>query len=400
MGKKEKIELGIIGGIVVFLLLYVVFQKKEISEELQIRRPGFGVKKQILYLTAGEQQNAVSLKVNSRMRTKEEIEQLFDETKAEIRQWLNPTEEQTIRWTESVELPVESAQTGAYLVWDSSDPEILDKKGKLQRGSLSEEAEITLAVQITIGEERQEEQYTILVPSFLPEDVGKQMYLAEKFLMNAEEANRGEDVFMVPREYEGVQIADKPPQKKGMLWLPIVLFLVPVVILLARRQEQEKKRKQRERELLASYPQLVTKLTLYIGAGLSLRSAWERLAAEYRERLKKSDRKEAVYEEILVLAGELKHGTPEAKAYEAFGRRLSLRPYLRCTSLLIGQLEKGAGGLREKLDQEVRLAWDNHRLQAEAKGEEAQTKLLFPMMGMLFLVFAIVMIPAFFQMGM
>ena len=68
-------------------------------------------------------------------------------------------------------------------------------------------------------------------------------------------------------------------------------------------------------------------------------------------------------------------------------------------SLLIGQLEKGAGGLREKLEYEVRLAWDKHRLRAEAVGSEAQTKLLFPMMGMLFLVFAIVMLPAFFQMG-
>ena len=48
----------------------------------------------------------------------------------------------------------------------------------------------------------------------------------------------------------------------------------------------------------------------------------------------------------------------------------------------------------------MRLAWELHRDRAEKKGEEAQTKLLFPMMGMLFLVMALIMVPAFFSMGM
>jgi len=99
-----------------------------------------------------------------------------------------------------------------------------------------------------------------------------------------------------------------------------------------------------------------------------------------------------------MLVGELKNGTSEARAYEAFGRRISLKPYLRCASLLVSQLQKGSGGLRKNLENEVQLAWEMHREQAAKKGEEAQTKLLFPMMGMLFLVMAVVMIPAFFTM--
>ena len=54
--------------------------------------------------------------------------------------------------------------------------------------------------------------------------------------------------------------------------------------------------------------------------------------------------------------------------------------------------------MRKGLQEEVRLAWEMHREHAAKKGEEAQTKMLFPMMGMLFLVMAVVMIPAFFSM--
>ena len=233
----------------------------------------------------------------------------------------------------------------------------------------------------------------------MPESGEHSLYLAGQYLERLEEETRYEDSFTLPKEYEGVSIRETEEKKKWYLLIPVAFFLIPVLVLAGKRQEQEKRKRLWEKELLAAYPQLITKLTLYVGAGLSLRNAWERLAAEYRERRKKTGKNEAVYEEILMLTGELKNGTPEAKAYEALGRRLELRPYQRCMSLLIGQLEKGAGGLREKLEYEVRLAWDKHRLRAEAVGSEAQTKLLFPMMGMLFLVFAIVMLPAFFQMG-
>ena len=71
---------------------------------------------------------------------------------------------------------------------------------------------------------------------------------------------------------------------------------------------------------------------------------------------------------------------------------------MRCVSLMVSQLQKGSGALRKSLEGEVRLAWESYRERVTQKGEEAQTKLLFPMMGMLFLVMAIVMIPAFFAM--
>jgi len=149
---------------------------------------------------------------------------------------------------------------------------------------------------------------------------------------------------------------------------------------------------------MTAYPQLITKLTLYIGAGLSLRGAWERLAADYREKAQISENPSCVGDEVLLLAGELKNGASEAKAYEEFGRRIGLKPYQRCASLLVSRLQKGSGDLRKSLETEVRLAWETYREQVTKKGEESQTKLLFPMMGMLFLVMAVIMIPAFFAM--
>lgn len=398
-GKKEKAELLLLGLLLPVVLLFALTgQKKE--KELRTDRPQHGTKKQVLYLSVEDTQEKVILNIKARERTENEMEEAFDKTRQEIRAFLYPDEEERRVLTQSLFLPQAMETTGAFLDWDSSDPEILDNTGEVAREKVTEETEVLLKVRITIGEEKREEWFPVTVLPYSPEEEGYALSRAKEYLQNLETDTRQEASFVIPKEIEGVFIQTQKENPQLPLLVAGGLLMLPVVLVMAVRREREKQKKLRERELLESYPQFVTKLTLYIGAGLSLRSTWERMAAQYREKLQKNGKKEALYEEILILAGELKNGTPEAKAYETFGKRLVLRPYLKCTSLFIGQLEKGTGGLREKLELEVKLAWDQHRLLTEAKGEEAQTKLLFPMMGMLFLVFAIVMLPAFFQMGM
>ena len=224
------------------------------------------------------------------------------------------------------------------------------------------------------------------------------MYGAKKELQALEEKTAGEEGFYLPEEIGAVSVG--LPEQSDTTWAVVAIGIIflPFAVFFSKHQEKEKKKKQRADELLAAYPQVITKLTLYTGAGLSLRGAWERLATEYRAKFETEGKQSAISEEVLLLAGELKNGTSEARAYEAFGRRIALKPYMRCASLLVSQLQKGSGGLRKSLEGEVGLAWEMHREQAAKKGEEAQTKLLFPMMGMLFLVMAVVMIPAFFSM--
>ena len=84
-----------------------------------------------------------------------------------------------------------------------------------------------------------------------------------------------------------------------------------------------------------------------------------------------------------------------AVAYEDFGRRIGVLAYRRMASLLAQNVSKGVQGMRNLLLQESKEVMAQERANIKAKGEQAGTKLLFPMMGMLFLVFAILLVPAF-----
>lgn len=400
MSKKEKIQWGIIGSIVFVTAVFLLFRESGKAEDTRIwiERPESGTRKETVALLLEETSEEWTLEVESRERTEEEINMAFSETICILKEFFGVRGEEAADLSESVSLPQSIPETGVEIRWSSSDNDVVTKEGTVRREHLTEAYEVQLQARMSFGEEEREHWFTVKV---LPYEAGSKealLYGAQEELRVLEKSTSGEDGFYLPEAVGPVAIGR--PEKSGSLWgvLLVGILFLPFLLIFSKRQEREKARKLRAEELLSEYPRLITKLTLYTGAGMSLRGSWERLGAEYRAKAESTGKKSAIGEEILMLVGELKNGTSEAKAYEAFGRRISLKPYLRCASLLVSQLQKGSGGLRKNLENEVQLAWEMHREQAAKKGEEAQTKLLFPMMGMLFLVMAVVMIPAFFTM--
>lgn len=400
MKRKEKIQIVIIVGVVLGTALILTFKQpsKEETERIWIARPESGSEETELVLKTEDTEHPFSLEVEAKKKSPEELETAFKLTVDCLEALLNPDKTEEIVLTESVTLPRTVEETGATVRWQSGNQEVLDRDGTLRRGGLTEPVEVSLQARITLEEEVREVWFPVTVLPYESGSAEALYYEAQEALLALEAETEEEEGFYLPEEIKGVAVGLKTEKFPLGAFLAIAAVLLPVLVLATKRQEREKEKKERERAFLDAYPRLITKLTLYVGAGMSLRGAWERIGAEYRNRSDEKKKNE-VQEEVLLLVGELKNGTSEPSAYEAFGRRVGLKPYLRCTALLISQLQKGSGGLREGLETEVRLAWELHREQAEKKGEEAQTKLLFPMMGMLFLVLAIVIIPAFFSMG-
>lgn len=400
MKKKEKIQLVIIGIVVLATALFLGLRNRsgEADDRVWIARPESGMKNQTISMLLSGKEEEWSLVVQSREKTEEETDNAFSETICILNEMLGIQDDGKAILTASVILPSSLAETGVDIRWNSSEPSVLSKDGKLQREHLKDVCELNLQARLHYAGEEREYWFAVEVPPYEAESPEALLYAAKESLLALEQETSGEEGFYLPAEIGPVSlgIPEASGQLLGMAGA-VVLFL-PFAVIFAKRQEKEKEKKRRADELLAAYPQLVTKLTLYTGAGLSLRGAWERLAAEYRMKAENFGKKNAVGEEILVLAGEMKNGASEAKAYEAFGKRIALKPYLRCMSFMVSQLQKGSGGLRKGLEDEARLAWETHRDHVAKKGEEAQTKMLFPMMGMLFLVMAVVMIPAFFSM--
>jgi hypothetical protein len=161
-------------------------------------------------------------------------------------------------------------------------------------------------------------------------------------------------------------------------------------------KELDSRMKKRKDQMLFDYPEIINKFTLLVNAGMTIKQAWSKIAEDYFQKSgEKSINKRYAYEEMLVTVHELKLGIPEETAYEQFGRRAGVLPYIKLSSLIAQDLKKGNKGLTELLGREALEAFEERKDLAKRLGEEAGTKLLLPMMIMLIIVFLIIMIPAF-----
>lgn len=162
-----------------------------------------------------------------------------------------------------------------------------------------------------------------------------------------------------------------------------------------KKEAEKKKKREREEQLLREYPQMAEQMLLLLGAGLTIRRAWERLLHTEEAMAKTGGRESALFvQEMQLTYHEIQKGCGEKESYERFGKRIGLLPYRRFAALLARNVEKGTRDLCDLLSAEAREAWEMRKHQARRLGEEAGMKLLFPMMFLFLMILVILLFPA------
>ncbi len=234
-----------------------------------------------------------------------------------------------------------------------------------------------------ISEKEEEEK----VPYVSPEDLKKQE------IQNAADAyNRAKndpDHYYLPESWDGKTFDWKREKDHSGELFAALLMGCGMLLFILQGREEERKRVRRAEILSDEYPTLIMKFTLLMQAGLSARSAFERIAADYE------GQNSIACEEIRVLCREIESGVSETEAYRRLGERCGQIRYRTFATLLTQNLRKGTRYMTDVLEREAQEAWEERKRSARVQGEMTSTRLLFPMLLMLLVVMAVIMIPAF-----
>lgn len=182
--------------------------------------------------------------------------------------------------------------------------------------------------------------------------------------------------------------------KNNLLFAAMIAIAVIVLIYYKKKTKAKEEQKLRQKQLQYDYSEVISKLTLLLGAGMTVRRAWEKMIEDYMRKKKSAKDERIVYEQMYITDCQIKSGISEYKAYEEFGHRCQTREYLKLASLLQTNIKKGTKELKELLYQESYDAFEQRKSLAVKKGEEAATRLLMPMFMLLIVVMIIVMVPA------
>ena len=279
--------------------------------------------------------------------------------------------------------------------WESSSYALVNTDGTVNNKELQESIIVMLTAGFQYDQWSWEHQMYIQVSPKIYTYREILRSRIEELLHIQEEQTGSTEVMVLPDSVESEPIIWKEIIKDSSGYLLMLVILAAGFLYFGAGRDLDRKLEHRKKELLLDYPEIVNKLSLYMGAGMTIRNAFVKMGEDYKKQQK--ERRRYVYEEILITCNELQSGRSENEAYDHFGKRCQVPVYMKLSTLLSQNLRKGSNDLLYMLRQEADNAFAERKNLAKKLGEEAGTKLLLPMMMMLCIVMVIIMIPAYFS---
>ena len=382
MRRKKIIEASVVCILLLLLGAYMEFSSRSMDDKNRIIRgsPGSGRQEVELTLNAGEQLKDYDYQISVPAQCIDEktAQSYFSRAEKEIDETFFPEGEEAAHVTEQVHMKPSYVKGLVKADWT------LDPQGELVQAS------------VALTCEKYREEYTFSFQVY-PKVMSQQEKVIHEIAAEVEQQStqEGERYLTLPDQAAGVKLQWKE-KKQHLVWKilffeVLVLFLMAGIVLERKRTADHIKKEQ----MKLDYAEVVSKLLILLGAGMSLKQAWNRISAQYSDKRQKKQIKERhIYEEMIITNHEILDGESERLAYQKFGERVDLGEYQRLIRILLQNLQTGSRGLCKLLEQESENALEERKALACKLGEEAGTKMLLPLMMMLGIVIAIIMIPA------
>lgn len=386
----------------ILTILAILGQSKEgvIIEDKYIERSSYteGEKSHKLKVSVGDEtvEQDINFTVNGQQLTQEEVFQIFKQVENQIDEQIKGNNTSLMEVRSDLKLPSKIENQPIKISWETDNFEVLGADGEIDNKKVPDEG-VLVTLTATLRYQDYLESYDIKV-KVMPPIYSDAEILINTLLERMKETDQNSltnQYFELPLSINGKSIIwSESKSNVGGLLLFLGVFGA-IIIYYGKDKDLETRVKKREQQLLSDYPDIVSKLTLLLGAGMTVKGAWQKVALDYREK-KQADKLyyRYAYEEMLISYYEIMSGVSEASAYEDFGKRTKNQRYMKLTSLITQNLKKGSKGLSKILETESLDAFEDRKAFAKTAGEEAGTKLMMPMFLNLIVVLVIIMIPA------
>lgn len=385
----------IVGILLSGILGITAYQRRALENgyELERRELSEGDYREEVIAYLRKEKIPVTVTVDARTLSEEEAEEQFLKSEVLLLERLRGENESLSLVTKDLDFISWIPETGIEVEWVEKQLDYFYSDGKIRENQgQSEIVELQLSAIMICQEYTKELAIKITV---LPTtaDVSKDLL---RLIESENETTRSGSSFLLPKEIQGQTITWKRPMDHTWIYVLLLTLVASIALVCGVRIDQRAEKKRRVEELEKDYAQIVSKFTMLLSAGLSVRNAWERIVIMQR---RKGISEKIIDEELRWGLREMQKGIPEMSVYERFGQRVGEVHFKKLMALFISDKKRGTLPLLDAMNQEMLCAWEEQKRKTRQQGEKIGTKLLLPMMGMLSVVFLIVLIPAFLSFG-
>ncbi|MWC30106.1 type II secretion system F family protein [Paenibacillus sp. MMS18-CY102] len=185
--------------------------------------------------------------------------------------------------------------------------------------------------------------------------------------------------------------------------------IIGIMLPVAKYRESGQQMERRRQDMVLALPDVLGKLMLLVGAGETVQRAIIRCVEGREESASdshikgKKPRKKAklvhpLYAEWTRMVRSLENGQSFAQAIEAFSRRCAVQEASMFATVVLLHYRKGGDRFVLALKELSFSLWEKRKATARMRGEEASSKLVFPLAGIFFLLLIAVAAPAVLMM--
>lgn len=172
--------------------------------------------------------------------------------------------------------------------------------------------------------------------------------------------------------------------------LLIFVIFISALLLYAQVKELDSKVKKRKESILIELPEFTNKLILLVNAGETVQGAINKSVQQNISRIFDSP----LYYELNEAMNKLQSNASFQDAMKDFSQRCGIQEVSVLTTTIMMNYRKGGKQLAESLKDLSKALWDKRKTITRIKGEEASSKLIFPMIFIFAAVLLVIIYPA------
>ena len=339
---------------------------------------GKGKKVEELDVQIGNKKKKVrtSVEVSERQYSAKEVQELFSRIIRKMDRLILAGNETLDRVDEDLDLVTDIPGEPVKVSWELDRYDVMDIQGKLKEQNISEKGvlvKLNAVLTYTANEEEQASYQCVacVYPKKLSGEESTKKDV-EEAIKKADTATKEKKKLILPEMLDTNELRYYQPFNERGPVITVMGMMIGILLYALQKQNIRKAEEERKKQMIEDYPEVISKLTLYLGAGMTVKKARRKITEGYMKE-KEDENERYVYEEMRQTCHEMDSGVTEAEGYENFGRRCDLQIYIRLGALLSQNLRKGTKGLSELLKLESIQAFEERKARAKRLGEEAGT---------------------------
>ena len=175
----------------------------------------------------------------------------------------------------------------------------------------------------------------------------------------------------------------------------VIGVVLGILLPAAMIKDMHSKVQKRDHDILIELPELLNKIILLVGAGETVQKAISHCVER-----KKQEKNHPLYRELIKMSDDLEGGYSFQQSFENFSKRCAVQEVSIFMTTVLLNFRRGGNDFVMALTDLSRVLWEKRKAITRTRGEQASSRLIFPMVVIFVIVIVLVGTPAFMMMNM